>query len=88
MIGPDNKPLNFANRIIKTLIDNHYKDEHFLVGQNDYATIRVVFRKLGGSWEKLVHGDVEQTRLLARVVKVWGKRTDDRERDTEQVYDL
>ncbi len=39
----------------------------------DYTALRVVFRKMGGSWAMIADGDITNARLLARIVKKWGK---------------
>ena len=65
----DSEP--FANRIIKQFID------HLLGGEPepkdwDLSLIRVVFRSLGGSWQAIYGGDIDQTTLLEKVVTNWG----------------
>lgn len=68
-----NPPLHFANRLVRQFADN-------LVGQdvvtlpNDYTVIRNAFRSAGGSWEKVVHGDINHTRLLEKLILAWGKQ--------------
>lgn len=71
MDSPPDQPIVLANRVIKQLTD------HLLAGavtpeEEDFNIIRVVFRKLGGNWTDLYKGDIEQTKLLEKVVTNWG----------------
>lgn len=69
----DNRPpLEFANRVIRRFIDNLFGDETLVLPQ-DYIAMRVVFRKLGGSWEKVFEGD---TQLIIQIVQSWGNLKD------------
>ena len=52
-------------------MDNLDGDETQVIPQ-DYTAMRVVFRKLGGSWEKLSDGDVQHNQLIVRVIQAWG----------------
>lgn len=72
MDPPKKPPIVFANNVIRNTVD-HTMSEKAIVLPQDYTTLRVTFRKLGGSWEQLASGDVGQARLLAKIVKKWGK---------------
>lgn len=76
-------PLVFAERVIRQFVD------HLLGGgtvrPRDYMVMRLVFRKLGGSWDKIVHGDIEQITMLEKVVTNWGKRRPKEEPEVETV---
>jgi hypothetical protein len=65
-------PLVFANHVIRQTAD-HVVDEKVSLREQDYTSLRVVFRKMGGSWAALADGDIDSTRLLSRIVKKWGK---------------
>lgn len=65
-------PLIFANRVIRQLVDHQFSDG-MLIEPADYASIRVVFRQKGGSWESLWHGDFKQLESLNSIVLAWGK---------------
>lgn len=69
-------PLEFANRVIRRFVDNLYGDDVGVMPQ-DYTAMRVVFRKLGGSWEKVSQGDINHCRKIVQVVQGWGKRQKD-----------
>lgn len=64
-------PLVFANRVIRKVVDNLLGDGLSVI-PDDYVTMRVVFRKLGGSWQALSQGDIHQNQLIVRVVQAWG----------------
>lgn len=81
MEPPVKPPLVFANHVIRQTVD-HVADEKILVSPQDFTALRVVFRKLGGSWSKLADGDINSSRLLARIVKKWAKMPG-RERKSE-----
>lgn len=68
---PTEAPLILANRILKQF------SEHLLAGaatpeNHDYQVMRVVFRRLGGNWEAVYHGDIRQITMLEKVVTGWG----------------
>lgn len=67
----DRPPLVFANRVIRRFVDNLYSDK-VMVLPKDFTVMRVVFRKMGGSWEKVSQGDIEQCKLIVQVVRTWG----------------
>lgn len=66
-----NPPLLFANQLIVQFVQ-HMLGGDLVVEANDFTVIRVAFRKLGGSWEALVGGDLQQVELLKKVVQTWG----------------
>lgn len=66
-------PLVFANQVIQMFA------EHLLGGSAqleaaDFGLIRVVFRRLGGSWFELCQGSPKHTSLLIEAVKAWGAK--------------
>lgn len=70
----DNKkpPLVFANNVIRQTADHAIQGNVVLLPQ-DFTTLRVTFRKMGGSWTLIADGDVTNLRLLSRIVSRWGK---------------
>jgi hypothetical protein len=73
-------PKVFANRVIRELV-LHMICEGAEIQPEDYMAIRVVFRKLGGDWEAISHGDMKQFDLLKRVVTTWGNRYQPKNKD-------
>lgn len=71
------EPLAFANKAIRTFVDNNVHEKCALL-KEDYALIRRVFRKLGGNWEALSMGDPKHIGLLARLTKAWGAKMRDK----------
>lgn len=71
---PENQPLVFANRVIRRLVDNTHGNDVILTREN-YLAIRTVFKRCGGSWQKLYEGNEDHTRLLIQIVASWGKKT-------------
>jgi hypothetical protein len=70
MDAPPKPPIVLAERLIKQFVD------HLVAGApeikpDDFMAIRVVFRKCGGNWEKIIHGDIVQVSLLAKIATVW-----------------
>lgn len=65
-------PLVFANQVIRRFVDNLLGSD-MIVLPEDYLAIRTAFRKLGGSWEKVHHGDLGQIEGLTKILKAWGK---------------
>lgn len=43
--------------------------------EDDYLTIRVMFRSQGGNWQELAQGDIHHMKLLKDIVKAWVKNT-------------
>lgn len=72
MDPPEKPPLVFANRVIRMLVD-HLVDDKMVVLPEDFTSMRVVFRKAGGSWEGLQAGDIKMSQLLAQIAVSWGK---------------
>ncbi len=68
------RPLAFSERIIRQFIDHSFGVEKSRSKQ-DIQVMRVVFRKEGGSWEKLMRGDQAQLKLLSSIVVAWGKNS-------------
>ncbi len=68
----DTPPLVFAHQVIKQLAD-HLLGGDTKVGKRGYRVIRLVFRKLGGSWYRLCMGSPRDTELLIETVRAWGK---------------
>jgi hypothetical protein len=66
-------PLAFANRVIRQFVDNHVDPDCTLL-KGDYTVLRRVFRRLGGSWERLVQGDPRHVGLLSELTRAWGQR--------------
>lgn len=65
-------PLEFANRVIRMLVDNMF-GSHVLIIPSDYTTMRTTFRRLGGLWEDVFKGDLDQCKKIVQVTQAWGK---------------
>lgn len=72
MEEPKPVPLVFANQVIK-LLGEHVLGDVKLTAQA-FRVIRVVFRRLGGSWFEVCQGNPEHTQLLISSVTAWGAR--------------
>ncbi len=70
--SPD-PPLHFANRLVRKFADN-LVGEDVVTLPDDYVAIRAAFRSAGGSWFRLVRGDINHTRLLEKLILAWGKQ--------------
>jgi hypothetical protein len=66
-------PLAFANQVIKMLAE-HLLGEKAKLNRRAYQLIRIVFRKLGGSWLEVCSGSPKHMDLLIECVRAWGKR--------------
>lgn len=66
-----NPPIHFANRIVRQFVD-HLFGPDMLVLPEDFTTLRLAFRVGGGSWERLLHGDITHTRFLEELLIAWG----------------
>lgn len=66
-------PLAFANQVIKMLSEHLFGEEGKL-NRQAYRVIRIVFRKLGGSWLQVCSGSPKHTNILIECVKAWGNR--------------
>lgn len=64
-------PLSFANKAIRQFVNNLLGSD-VIIAPKDYTVLRVVFRKCGGSWERLNHGDIVHTQLLTKILTSWG----------------
>lgn len=65
------KPQVLANKLIHQLV-THTVNEDLLISGRDYMTMRVVFRRCGGSWSKVLSGDLLHLELLKMIVLAWG----------------
>lgn len=74
------QPRVFANKVIKQLIEHMFADD-FKVKGPDYDSIRVVFRHLGGSWDQLGLGSLEQLELLQKIVTGWSQLPHEKKSD-------
>lgn len=63
-------PLLFANKVIHKFVANLLARE--ITGRGVEA-IRLVFRRCGGQWVRIVEGDPVHTGLLIRLVQAWGR---------------
>jgi hypothetical protein len=66
-------PLVFANQVIK-MLGEHLLGDSAELDPEDYLLIRVVFRKLGGSWFEVCQGSPKHTNLLIESIKAWGSK--------------
>ena len=66
-------PLVFANRVIEQFASHMVENADEKLDPRGCMAIRVVFRNLGGSWSALADGSVQDTNLLMKVVRAWGK---------------
>ena len=64
-------PLAFANQVIE-LLAQHLLGEDVELEPEAFRSIRIVFRKLGGSWFEVCLGSPKHTDLLIECVKAWG----------------
>lgn len=71
MDDPKVPPLAFANQVIEMLA-NHLLGDGAKLSLRAFRVIRVVFRRLGGSWFELCQGNPQHTKLLIESVKGWG----------------
>lgn len=67
----DSQPKVLANRIILQFVQ-HSVSPDAVVTPQDYIALRVVFRKCGGSWEKVMNGEQVDTELLKTIIMAWG----------------
>lgn len=79
-----NPPLLFANQLIVQFVQ-HMLGGDVVIEANDFTVIRVAFRKIGGSWEDLVGGDLQQVELLKKVVTTWGTKFKHKSKDDEVI---
>lgn len=76
-------PKIFAHHVIKQMV-SHLLAEDMVIEPRDYHAMRVTFRWLGGSWDKLGAGDIVMLELLKQVVTAWGQM-DGRVRESDQL---
>lgn len=67
-------PLAFSERILRQCVDHAFGVEKARTDK-DLKLMRLVFRREGGSWEKLMRGDQKQLKLLGDIVVAWGKNS-------------
>lgn len=72
MMEEEITPKIFANRVILQVI-RHMVSEDMKVEPRDYLALRSVFRRCGGSWEKISNGDQVNTELLKTLITAWGQ---------------
>ena len=69
-------PLLFANQVVHKFVDN-------LLGRGieskQIESIRVVFRRCGGEWSRIVYGDPVHVGLLIRLVQAWGRTVQEKQ---------
>lgn len=75
--------MHFANRLIRQFTNNLLGSD-MIVLPDDFMAIRVAYKKGGGSWEKLLHGDMGHTLFLEKLIRTWGKQSG-RIRKTEMI---
>lgn len=71
MDDPESTPLAFANQVIKMFAE-HLLGDKAKLNLRAYRVIRVVFRRIGGSWFEVCQGSPQHTQLLIESVKAWG----------------
>jgi alpha/beta superfamily hydrolase len=64
------KPKQFANQIIQQMVQ-HAASGDTMLAARDYMSIRVVFRRMGGSWSKFADGNYHHMELLRNVIASW-----------------
>jgi hypothetical protein len=67
------KPSRADYRLIRKILDSSYAGK-VLHTEDGYELIVGVFKKAGGSWEKLFLGSSDDVSLLKRVIKVAYKK--------------
>jgi hypothetical protein len=70
MDDPEETPLFFANQVIHKFVDNMLGRG---IDSKQCQVIRVVFRRCGGQWFRVVGGDPVHIGLLIRLIKGWGE---------------
>jgi hypothetical protein len=76
-------PSIFANHVLSQVI-RHAFGEDIVIEPCDFLTLRVVFRRCGGEWGKIVEGDLVHLELLKQIVGVWG-RMPGREKESDRL---
>ncbi len=65
-------PRVFANKVILQFVQHILADD-MIVENDDFMTIRLVFKWAGGSWDALANGDLVMLELLQKIIIAWGK---------------
>jgi DNA topoisomerase I len=65
-------PLAFADRVLGAMISAVVGSD-VVIASDDYTALRVAYRRLGGSWEALWHGDPASLELAKGLVAAWGQ---------------
>lgn len=76
-------PLLFANRIIRQFVD-HMGGGDLVMEEPDFQAVRILFRRLGGAWEKVLGGDMADMDRLKKVITAWSTLPG-RKKDQERV---
>lgn len=63
-------PSQADHRVIQYVLKNFFPNKSCRSVPKEYDRISEVFRKAGGSWERLFTGSVNDINLLQKVVKV------------------
>lgn len=66
----ESTPLLFANKVIHKFVDNLLGRD---IDKHSSEVIRVVFRRCGGDWYRILHGDPVHIGLLLKLIQAWGK---------------
>jgi hypothetical protein len=69
---PKDPPSIFANRIIRQIAD-HLLGEDLIIEPKDFMILRLVYRRLGGTWDGLIHGNGKYLQILEKTITNWGK---------------
>jgi hypothetical protein len=69
---PKTLQLTFANRVIRQFVD-HLVGADMIVEPRDYMVIRLLFRKGGGTWLDILHGNITHLSFLEKLIASWGK---------------
>lgn len=70
----------FGNRVIEQVI-RHTLGDTIKIQPADFMSVRVTFRRLGGSWEAVAAGDLKAIDVLKRVISAWGAMPHEDEKD-------
>lgn len=64
-------PRVFANHVLKQMVQHMFGDD-LIVERDDFLSLRIVFRRCGGTWTSILGGDLKQIELLKTLVTAWG----------------
>ena len=56
--------------MIQKIIDTTYAKDHVQTSPEAFDKVNLVFKKMGGSWQKLFEGSTSDIKLLRRILKV------------------